>query len=687
MYKINEDLSIYVTRGDAVLLDVEAYFNGVPYTFVPGDLVRFKVSKKKNCAEVVLEKDFPVTSATQTVQIFLDKEETKFNGVISKPVDYWYEIELNPLGECQTIIGYDEDGAKVFKLFPEGADKELDEYIPEDEESILKFTDDEFDLTSRRPVENRLIARAISQLEKLHEVTYDAVAELHVTPEMFGAIGDGVADDTAAIKAAINECKNHGGGVVYFPRGVYLTDPIILDENCKNITLIGNAHYDFNKPVDTNASVIKIRSEGSVGIQLASRNDAEEIPSWSAYGITIKGLYLNCNNMVDYGINGNYYVAIEDFSVSHAKKDGILLEGCTFPFILRNIKSFYNGRHGLYAKPPFTTVYNIDTAQFERNGAYGMCIEAGTSCTFKDIVSESNDGGGVKIHKPLITDYTRDNWLFGLVFINLYTENNGNKTESDEYYDGNYALKITNANDLSSSTAISNLVFIGGVINASNAGQGTYIQGTKLLKNINCTANFVVKESENIGYEAPVGSLTYTRPSSNDIYKCSETNNYREDILFDSQKNRLLKVGNGYVGLRGRMRELLYTLDDIAAGEIKAMNAENGSKIMCGYPMINQSSLFDASIILKRKIAKGTLTIKGFYGYKETGRKEGYLATLGSLTLEAGKQVLTNHYTLLSTDINSEFFIGYDVIASNDFAFENSVPGENYIELRILLEN
>jgi hypothetical protein len=33
-------------------------------------------------------------------------------------------VEVNPEIQPTTIIGYDEDGAKIFKLFPEGGDLE-----------------------------------------------------------------------------------------------------------------------------------------------------------------------------------------------------------------------------------------------------------------------------------------------------------------------------------------------------------------------------------------------------------------------------------------------------------------------------------------------------------------------------------------------------------------------------------
>lgn len=164
MFTVNEDMSIYVTRGDAVTIAVSAADgNGDSFSFQPGDLLRIKVFAKKDCETVVLQKDFPVTAVTETVEIYLNENETKIGEVISKPKDYWYEIELNPLSEPQTIIGYDEDGPRVFKLFPEGRDLTEDDPIiaPED----IPIVDDKLDLSSKRPVENQVIARAVEQIK------------------------------------------------------------------------------------------------------------------------------------------------------------------------------------------------------------------------------------------------------------------------------------------------------------------------------------------------------------------------------------------------------------------------------------------------------------------------------------------------------------------------------------------
>src|SRR5664279_6080563 len=47
----------------------------------------------------------------------------------------------------------------------------------------------------------------------------------------FGAKGNGVTNDTAAIQKALDACGENGGGTVLVPEGVYLTGGIILHSN------------------------------------------------------------------------------------------------------------------------------------------------------------------------------------------------------------------------------------------------------------------------------------------------------------------------------------------------------------------------------------------------------------------------------------------------------------------------
>lgn len=123
MFKINNDKSIYLTRGDIANISVSASLpDGTAYTFQEGDVVRIKVYKRRDCGCVELQKDVVATAGETSVTIFLSGEETKIGDIISKPTNYWYEVELNPETNPQTIIGYDEEGEKLFVLYPEGSD-------------------------------------------------------------------------------------------------------------------------------------------------------------------------------------------------------------------------------------------------------------------------------------------------------------------------------------------------------------------------------------------------------------------------------------------------------------------------------------------------------------------------------------------------------------------------------------
>ena len=56
-----------------------------------------------------------------------------------------------------------------------------------------------------------------------------------INVKWFGAVGDGVADDTAAIQAAVNACQSYSGGP-FFPRGAYrITDTIKCGLNYNGI--------------------------------------------------------------------------------------------------------------------------------------------------------------------------------------------------------------------------------------------------------------------------------------------------------------------------------------------------------------------------------------------------------------------------------------------------------------------
>lgn len=126
MFKIDKKTNTFhVTRGDIGAFEVVANISDDPeieelYIFQPNDVVRFKVFERKNVDNIKLKKDVVVTEPTEVVNISLTKENTKIGDLINKPVTYWYEIELNPDTNPQTIICYDELGEKSFIIYPEG---------------------------------------------------------------------------------------------------------------------------------------------------------------------------------------------------------------------------------------------------------------------------------------------------------------------------------------------------------------------------------------------------------------------------------------------------------------------------------------------------------------------------------------------------------------------------------------
>lgn len=125
MFQVDEYATIHVTRGDVAHFQVTAMKSDTEkYVFKADDVVRLKVFQKKAHNNVILQKCFTVEEEREAVDIYLSEEETKIGEIINKPVDYWYEVELNPFTEPQTIVGYDDEGPKIFRLYPEGADLE-----------------------------------------------------------------------------------------------------------------------------------------------------------------------------------------------------------------------------------------------------------------------------------------------------------------------------------------------------------------------------------------------------------------------------------------------------------------------------------------------------------------------------------------------------------------------------------
>lgn len=113
MFKI-VNKTFHVSRGDSGTVNLKLKNT----TFRPEDDVVFRIYEVQGLdAAPIIEVHAAVEEESDTVNILLTGEDTDFGDLGNEILDYWYEIAVN---EDRTIIGFDETGAKMFKLYPTG---------------------------------------------------------------------------------------------------------------------------------------------------------------------------------------------------------------------------------------------------------------------------------------------------------------------------------------------------------------------------------------------------------------------------------------------------------------------------------------------------------------------------------------------------------------------------------------
>ena len=105
--------NIYLNRGDAITLQLVNNEG----KFEAGDKIKFYVCTNGDYTNVLFEKEFTVEETSNFAEIKLTSAETRIGDAFKDgSITYWYEIELN--GDT-TLVGYDDEGAKKFVLYPE----------------------------------------------------------------------------------------------------------------------------------------------------------------------------------------------------------------------------------------------------------------------------------------------------------------------------------------------------------------------------------------------------------------------------------------------------------------------------------------------------------------------------------------------------------------------------------------
>ena len=229
MFEINTDKTISITRGDS-----GSFVAPIDYALQPGDVLRLKVFRKKTCEDVVLQKDFTIEEATETVTLELTEKDTRIGEIISKPVDYWYEIELNPDNNPKTLVGYDEDGAKIFKLYPEGRDLEDDELTEEEKDTLRKYLDEFKDEI------NNYLEKEIEDMQSYLE---KEVAELQGELDEIGDLVGGETEEATELVADLGDIEfaysSGDGGYV----GNFTLPDVPLEKNKRYAISVDGKEY------------------------------------------------------------------------------------------------------------------------------------------------------------------------------------------------------------------------------------------------------------------------------------------------------------------------------------------------------------------------------------------------------------------------------------------------------------
>src|SRR5674476_261446 len=110
-----------------------------------------------------------------------------------------------------------------------------------------------------------------------------------VSVRTYGAAGDGIADDTVAIQAALNATDVAGNGTTFLPRGTYLISDTIYVPN--KVVLMGSGR---------SAGVIKASTsfpnDGRPMVRLGQAADS------LVFGCRLESVVLDCNSRAATGV-------------------------------------------------------------------------------------------------------------------------------------------------------------------------------------------------------------------------------------------------------------------------------------------------------------------------------------------------------------------------------------------------
>lgn len=197
--------------------------------------------------------------------------------------------------------------------------------------------------------------------------TVQAKLRESVSVKDFGAVGNGVANDTAAIQAAINYVGSLGGGTVYFPQGTY---GVSFVSGALAVDMLSGVYLEG---ASKSASIIKLLNNGAAHIV-----NAENKTDVGFFNLSFNG------NKANNTLAGTHCIRVVNC-------DGITIE---------SVRTYEAEGYGIGIQYPVTydstSDIRITNVETYNNTLDGIDIKNGLNVYLTDIYAHDNGGKGVE---------------------------------------------------------------------------------------------------------------------------------------------------------------------------------------------------------------------------------------------------------------------------------------------------